>query len=159
MKKIILLESLTTGRVTSALSVIGQLIFLLVLFGLVLWLAYKATSIIAGQQKRSSGHNLEIIESLQISPQVMISLVRTGATFVLVGITKETVTFLKDIDPALIDLSTIDKNVIQKELSVTDYLEKFVARHKEGGSVDRETNQVNKKSSVDEKRDGRDKNE
>lgn len=85
---------------TSWLENVAQLIFLLFVFILVLGLAYLAARIAGSYQsnviqKRS---NIRVIETYRISNNKWIQIVRIGDKYAALGIGKDTVTLLMELD-------------------------------------------------------------
>ena len=91
----------------SAISILG--LFILVLFG-----AYFATKFLGNFQSNRMGNgNIKIIEAISVGPNKTIQIIKIGDDFVLIGVTRDRITFLKDIDESGLDLSRLDAGQLQ----------------------------------------------
>lgn len=106
-----------------------ELIFLLFVFILVIGLAYFITKKIANiGAHQMQGKNMEIVESLQVSVNQRIHLVRVGEKTLIIGVSKDNITYLSEVPSESIDLSAYHTN---KEMpSFEDYLKKVISRKK-----------------------------
>ena len=84
----------------------GQFFFRVLLFIGILFLAYYTTKKLNKAKMGSSGKNLCILESLSLGMNGSMQLVKVGERFVLIGVTKEKISFLTDVDANDV---TIDK--------------------------------------------------
>lgn len=85
--------------VVSKIDSFVQLVTVLVLFVVVLGITWLVTRYIAGFQKgRMQGSNFEMIDSLRISQNKYIQIIRIGEHYVAVAVCKDTVTVLADLD-------------------------------------------------------------
>lgn len=76
----------------------AQLITVLVVFVVVLAITAVVTKYIARYQKaQNAGSNIEVIETVQITPGKYIQLVRLGKTYAAIAVCKDTVTMLCQI--------------------------------------------------------------
>lgn len=79
----------------------AQLITVLVIFVVVLAVTAVVTKWLANYQKsQNSGRNIEVIETTHIANNKWIQIVRVGNTYKILAISKDSVTFLGDIDPS-----------------------------------------------------------
>ena len=87
---------LLTGTVNiSTLDLLGQLLWLALMFALVVALTVVCTRWIANARyRRGSTGNLQVVESIAVGQQVYLQLVRVGGKYVVVGVTKSNVSFL-----------------------------------------------------------------
>lgn len=84
---------------SSTLGMLGQFFLLIIVFIIILFLAYYSTKWLASSRfsiKRNS--NVRIIESISVGYQSTIQLIKVGSKLFLIGVTKESVTFLTEID-------------------------------------------------------------
>ena len=90
---------LSTGFV-GVMKSIGEFLALLIAFLFVVALAY-VTSKLAGkyQQKAMRNSNVEIIETQRIANNKLIQIIKVGNKVIAVGIGKDEVTFLSEVDP------------------------------------------------------------
>ncbi|GMQ62763.1 flagellar biosynthetic protein FliO [Vallitalea maricola] len=106
-----------------------QVIVLLVLFILVLVGAYYVTRVFGRFQiKKGSSQNIHQLESISVGPQKFIQLIKIGDEYILIGITKDKITFLKEIDKDNIDLSKYNKEKIAQVTPFNKQLEKFLGK-------------------------------
>ncbi len=76
----------------------AQLITVLLIFVVVLGITAVTTKYIANYQKHSGMNaNIEILETIKVSPTKYIQLVRIGDTYVAMAVCKDTVTKLCEI--------------------------------------------------------------
>ena len=87
------------GQNWSSFAMIGQFFFYILVFALVIVLAYFSTKWIAGARFAKKGRNLRILESLPLGAQNSLQLVQAGDKVLLIGVTKESVTSLAEIPP------------------------------------------------------------
>lgn len=83
-----------------------QLIVVLVVFVLVLFAAFYSSKWIAkngGMQMKSA--NIKAIETYKIAPNKYIQIVRIGSKYYSIGITKDQITYLTELDEEQLDLS------------------------------------------------------
>lgn len=76
----------------------AQLIAVLVVFVVVLAITAVVTKYIARYQKaQGTGRNIEVLETVQITPGKYIQLIRLGNTYAAIAVCKDTVTMLCQI--------------------------------------------------------------
>ncbi len=92
---------LSTGtRIESVL----QLFSVIILFVVVLALTYFVTRWIAKiQGGRSFNTNIEVIETFRITNSKYIQIVRTGNVYLVIGICKDTITMLTQLDESQLE--------------------------------------------------------
>lgn len=108
-----------------------QLFGILILFFLILYGAYLASKFAARfQNGRVSGKNMTIIEAISVGPGKTLQIVRVGKTYMVVGVSKDQITYLKEIDPSELQQT-------QNEFSVSfgNVLDKVLHRKGSGYSV------------------------
>lgn len=76
----------------------GQFFFTIIVIIIVLYLAYLATKFFARSRLPGKGSNFEIIDSLPLGQQSMMTIVKAGGKYLLVGVTKESVSLLAELD-------------------------------------------------------------
>ena len=82
-------------------SAYAQLITVLVVFVVVLAVTAVVTKWLANYQRsQNSGRNIEVIETTHIANNKWMQIVRVGKTFKVLAVSKDTVTYLGDIDPS-----------------------------------------------------------
>ena len=76
-----------------------QLVTVLAIFALVLFVTYFATRLVGGYAKNKvTTGNIEIIDSARVAPSKYIAIVRVASKYIAVGIGKDEVTYLCDIE-------------------------------------------------------------
>ncbi len=106
-----------------------QLIVLLVLFIIVLFGAYFATRLFGSfQVKKGTSRNIQQLESISVGPQKVLQLIKVGEEYLLIGITKDRITFMKEIDPGHIDLNHYATDKKNQVLPFNKQLEKFLKK-------------------------------
>lgn len=100
-----------------------QFITVLIIFLFVLLITYWVTRWTAGYQKSQTANaNMEIIETIRLSGNKYVQIVRVGRKYLAVAICKDTVTMLTEIPEQ--DLVFSDNN-ISGTLGFKDILEKI----------------------------------
>ena len=86
-----------------------QFLTVLVIFVFVLMITYWVTKWTAGYQKgQTSNANMEILETIRLSNNKLVQIIRVGRKYLAVAICKDTVTMLKEIPEQ--DLIFSDQN-------------------------------------------------
>lgn len=100
---------LVTASTVSALQSLGQLIWVLVLFVLVLLLTLLTTRWIAKyQQGQLHNQNLKIIETLKVSVNGYIQIIRAGDVYLVIAVSKDHIEKLAEITPDQLETDTAD---------------------------------------------------
>lgn len=88
----------------SSLETVGQFFYILLLVAFVGLLAYYSTKLLASARFRRGGgrHNLELIESAVVGAQTAVQIIHAGGRYFLIGVTKETITLLAELDESQI---------------------------------------------------------
>jgi flagellar protein FliO/FliZ len=103
-----------------------QVIVLLILFVTVLIAAFFTTKMFGKfQLKKGSSKNIHQLESISAGPGKFIQLIQIGEEYILIGITKDKITFLKEINKDNIDLTKYDKKDMS-QVAFSKHLEKFL---------------------------------
>ncbi|MDR1639578.1 MAG: flagellar biosynthetic protein FliO [Clostridiales bacterium] len=103
----------------------GQFFCITLLFAIVCLAGACISKLMARtKRKRFLGRMLEIGESLHVSPQALVAVVRAGSRWFLVGVTKESVSLIAEMEPE-------EANIAQPKSSFEKSLEKFF-RKEEG---------------------------
>lgn len=111
--------ALSTGtRIESVL----QLINVLILFCVVLVLTYFGTKWIAKfQGTRQFNRNIEVIETFRVTNNKYIQIVRTGDIYLVIGICKDTMTMLAQLDESQLE----EVKSIKEEAKINNFAEIF----------------------------------
>ncbi len=99
-----------------------QFMTVLILFLLVLAVTYFVTKWMAGYQKsRLSNANLEIVETIGLSNNKYVQIIRVGQKYLAVAICKDTVTMLTEVSEQELILSD---GSVPKAMGFKDILDK-----------------------------------
>lgn len=91
-----------------------QIIYIFILCIVVFVGAYYTSRLLGNYQLNNKKlSNMKIIEVISVGPQKTIQLIKVGNEYVLVGVTKDKITFLKEVTEANIDLNLSNANVNQ----------------------------------------------
>lgn len=91
----------------TGISGIGQLLTVVVLFILVLVLTYFTTRFVGNYQKEHFiGENLQIVDTMRLSQNKLLQIVRAGNKYFAIAVCKDTVTLLGEIDGSEIMVKT-----------------------------------------------------
>lgn len=94
-----------TAWITSGGDSALQFFTVLLVFIFVLGITYLTTRWIANyQKKQTKGKNIEVIESSRIGQNKFIQIVKTGDKYVVIGIGKNEITMLTELDSDMIKL-------------------------------------------------------
>lgn len=94
-----------TARLMSSGDSVLQFFTVLLVFIFVLGITYFTTRWIANyQKKQNKGKNIEVIESSRIGQNKFIQIVKTGDKYVVIGIGKNEITMLTELDSDMIKL-------------------------------------------------------
>lgn len=127
--------------VISGLESIAQFFTVLFIFILVLGITYVSTRYIAGIQKEQyKTGNMELIETLRISNNKYLQIVRAGNKYFCMAVCKDTVTMLGEIQKE--ELVFHDNNV-NANVDFQKILEKM--RQKQLGNRKQDTNEGNRR--------------
>lgn len=86
---------------------VGQMVSLLLSLVVVVIAAIWVTRLIATQRLGSSSRNLKVVENLGLGGQTHLSIVQVGQQYVLLGITKEGISYLCEVDPHELNLAEV----------------------------------------------------
>lgn len=105
-----------------------QLIALLILFIVVLFGAVFTTKFIGKLNlKRGVGKNMQLLEAISVGPQKVLQLIKVGEEIILIAISKDRITFIKEIKKDDIDLNIY--NAREKEtIPFSKQLDKFIKK-------------------------------
>lgn len=109
---IVLAKSSTAGS-------LSQLITVILLFVIVLVATGYATKLVANYQKvQNVNRNLEVIETLRVTNNKYIQIVRAADKYLVIGIGKDEISMLSEIDEEqLVKLTSTDKKTIRESFS------------------------------------------
>lgn len=99
-----------------ASAMIGQFFRIILATVIVAAMAYFATKLLAiskGRARSTSKGNLSVVESIAVSSTSMVQLVKAGDKYLIIGVTKEKITLLTElnsnevVEPEIQDLSAV----------------------------------------------------
>lgn len=100
---------------TSTLESFGQLIKVLLIFVFVLALTYYVTRWLGGYQRvHSCGRNLQLVETINLGSNRMISIVRAGSKYLVVAVGKEELSLLAELSAEEVQELTNNEAVTQE---------------------------------------------
>lgn len=128
-----------------------QLLAAIFAFVIVLLATYYLTKWIAKSGVvQSRSQNIKVIETFKIAPNKYIQIIQLGSKYYSIGVTKEHITFLTDLDEEQLDISEIPPASGQAPFA--DLLKKFSEKKffpekksPEGGNFPEGGNKKNKK--------------
>ncbi len=114
---------------------IAQLITVAVLFILVLVMTYFTTRFVGKYQKgQLSGNNIQVLDTLRLSQNKLVQIVRVGEQYFAIAVCKDTVTLLGEIDG---DKLVIKEQSTTSNMEFENILKRFRKREQENGQEDR----------------------
>lgn len=114
---------------------IAQLFTVAVLFIIVLAMTYFTTRFIGNYQKgHMSGDNIQIIDTMRLSQNKLIQIVRTGDKYFAIAVCKDTVTLLGEIDKEELVVATQNSATNEKFENI---LNRFRKKEQEDKQEDR----------------------
>lgn len=112
---------------SSPFDVAGQFISIILAFLFILLLAYYATRLIANNKyQKSRTSNIKLIDGMGIGYQSAVQIIKVGNKYILIGVTKESISFLSEIPEDSIDLNDKDRTVYN--VPFEKYLKKFLEK-------------------------------
>jgi len=110
-----------SSATSSPIDMLAQLFFILVVFIIIIALAIYVTKLVGGARYVHRGNsNLKLLDSIGLGFQNGIHLVKVGRKYVLLGITKDRITFLCELNEHEInesDISLDDKPSFENYLN------------------------------------------
>lgn len=114
---------------------IVQLITVAVLFVLVLVLTYFTTRFVGRYQKgQLSGSNIQVLDTMRLSQNKLIQIIRVGEKYFAVAVCKDTITLLGEIDG---DKLVIKEQSGQSNVDFESILRRFRKKEQENRQEDR----------------------
>lgn len=115
---------------TSGVESFGMLIGTLFIFILVLGLTYFTTKWIASYQKgHSYNKNLRVVETLKLTTNKYIQIVKAGDVYLVIGIGKDEITFLTTLTREQLNEETIQE--LEKNTEITESFSEILNKFKE----------------------------
>lgn len=108
-----------------------QLLGMLVVFLLILVAAYYTTRIVGKSQNGFAvNRNLKVIETCRISPNIVIRIIKAGDKYLLIGVSKERVTFLTELSEKELNLTESQPDM---PVDFHSIMEKIICKKDENG--------------------------
>lgn len=109
-----------------SLAWIGQIFFLIFLVVIVVLLAYLTTRMLGSTRLTKRNGNIGIIESVAVGYQSSVQLIKVGSKHILIGVTKEKITFLTEVDKESLKIDNVAQGInnIPFEKMINKYLQK-----------------------------------
>ncbi|PKM95722.1 MAG: hypothetical protein CVU84_02655 [Firmicutes bacterium HGW-Firmicutes-1] len=105
-----------------------QIVYILILCVVIFVGAYYSSRLLGNYQlKRTKLSNLKIVEVISVGPQKTIQLVKVGNDYVLIGVTKDRITFMKEVSADHIDLSIL-QSVTNESLPFSHHMDKYLKK-------------------------------
>lgn len=102
--------------------------YIIILFIIILFGAYYVSRYVGNfQSRKTNNSNMKIIGVISVGPQKTLQLVRIGKEIILIGVSKDNISYIKDISiDSLDDLSEL--NI--KTASFNKYFDKLINKRK-----------------------------
>ncbi len=114
-----------------------QIAYVLVLCILIFVGAYYTSRFIANLQNTTSkASNMKILEAISLGPQKTLQLIKIGKEYILIGVSKDTVTFVKEISEEKLDKELFESKGINDGFA--KHLENFMKKNKTENSENSE---------------------
>ena len=91
----------------SAAGRVITVLFTIVLFAAILYLAYLTTKFIGKKYSISSGmsgKNLKVLDTLSLAPDKVLMIIKAGGKTVLVGLSKDHMEYICDVDESELEI-------------------------------------------------------
>lgn len=109
-----------------------EAIGIVLLFFVVLYGAYfLSRSLGKMQMKRSVGSNMAIIEILPVGQQKTLQLVRVGNEYMVIGVTKDRITFIERIDGTGLSLENESETIVP----FSNFMKKLIKKNDLGEAL------------------------
>lgn len=94
----------------SIVSSVSQLLTVLFIFIFVLFLTYWTTRLAGSYKKQQMvGKNIQVMETVGISASKYLQIVKIGSRYFVIGVSKDTITYLCEINEDELDFSNSSK--------------------------------------------------
>lgn len=118
------------GISTSSVNNFIQLLGILFIFVLVLVLTYFTTRWIASYQKgHSFNKNLKVVETLKLTTNKYIQIVKAGDVYLVIGIGKDEITFLTSLTKEQLNEDTLQE--LEKDSGTVENFSEVLKKFKE----------------------------
>lgn len=105
-----------------------QIVYILILCIVIFVGAYYTSRILGNyQMKNGKLSNLKIVEVISVGPQKTIQLVKVGNDYILIGVTKDRIIFMKEVYADHIDASIIQSN-FKDPLPFSHHMDKLLKK-------------------------------
>ena len=124
LSNLLLLATQKSSNWSTTLDLLGRFFSVIIAIAFVMLLAYYATRWLAGARSlRHRKQNLRLIEGIAIGHQSSIQLVKAGEKVLLIGVSRERITFLAEIPR---------EQILEQELNLPIYpFEKYFKAYRD----------------------------
>jgi len=106
---------------------IFHLVVVMIIFFIILYFAYRASKLVGGSRfGGKKGKNIDLIESRATGMNSGVQLIRVGASYFLIGVTRDRITFLSEIDREKLDIS-VEEQTNGEKMPFSTAFEKIFA--------------------------------
>lgn len=107
-----------------------KIVYILFLCVIVFLGAYYTSRLVGQHQFNRKKHgNIRIIEAIYVGPQKSIQLVQVGSEYLLIGVTKDRIQYMKEIDKDHIDFGLYNQLDSKDPISFSQHLDKLMKKN------------------------------
>lgn len=114
---------------SSTFEMLGQFFFLIVVFVAIIFLAFFSTKKLASFRLNSRGAGMKIVETLAVGTHNVVQLVKIGKKYFLIGVSRENISFLAEIDECDIPVQE-EKEKRTEKFPFEKYLQDYFGKRK-----------------------------
>ncbi len=115
---------------SSTFEMLGQFFFLIVIFAAILFLAFFSTKKLASfKMNGRGGAGMKIIETMAVGSQNSVQLIKIGKKYFLIGVSKENISFLAEINECDIPVRE-EKEKKTEKFPFEKYLQDYFGKRK-----------------------------
>ena len=123
---------------SSSLKMIGQFFYIILIFAAIILMAYFVTKWIAGAKmgNKTGKGNIKLMESYPITMQASLQLLKVGRKYLLVGVTKDRLCLLTELNEEDIQIESQSAQVLPFESILKRYVPSFTNKIKDSEKED-----------------------
>lgn len=114
---------------SSSNNLFSSIVILVLFFGILIAAYYFTRFLGRFQMRQSKQSNMKIVEAIPVGPGKTIQLVKVGEKFVLLGVTKDQITFITEVDEEALNLEQL-KTSVEGGQDFSRYLSRFMDKKK-----------------------------
>lgn len=112
-----------------------QIIYIFIVCIVIFVGAYYASRLLGNfQLNKNRAANLKIVEVISIGPQKTVQLIKVGSEYILVGVTKDHITFIKEISESNLDINLLQGN--DQVVPFNKYLDQYFKKKNSNNKKD-----------------------